>query len=280
VDIILTGIARSGTTLTCALLNKLPQTVALHEPMNPAELVGLDVHTAFLDRVAAFFAAQRASLLAAGTAVSLAREGRVPDNPFEPSADPTGLRPSTVERNDVQFGKRLAPGFRLAIKHPNCFTATLPALLTRYPCFALVRNPLAVLLSWNTIQAPVNDGHLPYAEAFDAGLAGALAAEPDRIARQFIILEWYFAQYARHLPAGHVLRYEDLVASRGRALAVIDPDAHVLDEPLESRNVSPLYGDAMVTEFAERLLACADASYLRYYPRSGVESLRHAWTGR
>jgi len=53
VDIILTGIARSGTTLTCALLNKLPQTVALHEPMNPAELVGLDVHTAFLDRVAA-----------------------------------------------------------------------------------------------------------------------------------------------------------------------------------------------------------------------------------
>ena len=40
-DIILTGIARSGTTLSCSLLNKLPQCVALHEPMNPAELVDL-----------------------------------------------------------------------------------------------------------------------------------------------------------------------------------------------------------------------------------------------
>jgi len=41
VDIILTGIARSGTTLTCFLLNKLPQAVALHEPMDPSQLVGL-----------------------------------------------------------------------------------------------------------------------------------------------------------------------------------------------------------------------------------------------
>lgn len=40
-DIILTGIARSGTTLSCSLLNKLPQCVALHEPMNPDDLVGL-----------------------------------------------------------------------------------------------------------------------------------------------------------------------------------------------------------------------------------------------
>ena len=55
-DIILTGIARSGTTLSCSLLNKLPQCVALHEPMNPAELVGLDFPDAYLARVASFFA--------------------------------------------------------------------------------------------------------------------------------------------------------------------------------------------------------------------------------
>jgi hypothetical protein len=32
-DVVLTGLPRSGTTLTCHLLNKLPDTVALHEPM-------------------------------------------------------------------------------------------------------------------------------------------------------------------------------------------------------------------------------------------------------
>lgn len=276
-DIILTGIARSGTTLTCSLLNKLPQSVALHEPMNPAELVGLDVSTEFLERVAGFFATQRASLLASGTAVSLARGGIVPDNPFEPTVAAEGLRPSTTGSESVQFGKRLGAGFRLSIKHPNCFTATLPALRTRYPCYALVRNPLAVLLSWNTIRAPVHDGRLPYAEAFDAGLAESLAAEPDRITRQLIILEWYFARYAAHLPPANVIRYEDLVASGGRALAVVDPDAAALDEPLESRNASSLYDSAMVAELAGRLLDLADPCR-GYYSRASIEALWRTWS--
>ena len=278
-DIILTGIARSGTTLTCSLLNKLPQSVALHEPMNPAELVGLDVHTEFLERVAAFFAVQRASLLASGTAVSLARDGVVPDNPFEPTVAPEGLRPSTVGSEAVRFAKRLAPGFRLSIKHPNCFTATLSALLTRYPCYALIRNPLAVLLSWNTIRAPVNDGHLPYAEAFDEGLKAALAAEPDRIARQLIILEWYFSRYATLLPSAHVIRYEELVASGGRALAVVDPDATALDEPLESRNASALYDSGLVAELAGRLLD-RDDPCRGFYSRAAIESLWRSWPVR
>ncbi len=276
VDIILTGIARSGTTLTCALLNKLPQAVALHEPMSPADLVGLAFPAAYLEEIAAFFAAQRASLLESGTAVSKARDGRVPDNPFEAATGNAGLRPSTVDDQSVRFEKRLGPGFRLVIKHPNFFTATLPTLLSRYPCYALVRNPLAALLSWHSIQAPVNDGHLPYGEAFDPDLREALAAEPDRLARQLIILRWYFSRYEAFLPPAHVIRYEDLVGSGGRALAVIDPDAADLAEPLESRNTSTLYDATLVRQLADRLLD-DDSIYRAFYPREAVESLRDAW---
>lgn len=35
-DIILTGVPRSGTTLACLLLSKLPDVVALNEPMRTA----------------------------------------------------------------------------------------------------------------------------------------------------------------------------------------------------------------------------------------------------
>ena len=69
-NVILTGIARSGTTLTCALLNKLPKCVALHEPMNPGDLVNLQFPSGYLDEVAAFFSSQRASLLSNGSAIS------------------------------------------------------------------------------------------------------------------------------------------------------------------------------------------------------------------
>ena len=36
-NIVITGPGRSGTTLTCHLLNKLPNTVALSEPINPGK---------------------------------------------------------------------------------------------------------------------------------------------------------------------------------------------------------------------------------------------------
>ena len=278
-DIILTGIARSGTTLSCSLLNKLPQCVALHEPMNPAKLVGLDFPDAYLARVASFFAEQRVSLLGSGTAVSKARDGRVPDNPFGSAPATAGLRPSTVKNQEVHFEKRLRPDFRLVVKHPNFFTATLTTLLTRYACYAIVRNPLAALLSWHSIQAPVNDGHLPYGEAFDDGLKANLAAEPDRLGRQLIILKWYYSRYATLLPRDHVIRYEELVSSGGRALAVIDPDAAALAEPLESRNTSKLYDAGLVRRLADPLLD-DESIYGGFYGRADVEQLCAAWTQR
>lgn len=276
-DIILTGIARSGTTLSCSLLNKLPQCVALHEPMHPAELVGLQFPDAYMAAIASFFATQRESLLGSGTAISKARDGRVPDNPFGFTPPVSGLRPSTVKNQEVHFEKRLRPEFRLVVKHPNFFTATLTTLLTRYPCYAIVRNPLAALLSWHSIQAPVNDGHLPFGEAFDARLKSDLAAEPDCLARQLIILRWYYSHYATLLPREHVIRYEELISSGGRALAVIDPDAASLAEPLESRNTSKLYDASLVRRLADRLLD-DDSIYGSFYGRSDIESLCAAWT--
>jgi hypothetical protein len=275
-DIILTGIARSGTTLSCALLNKLPACVALHEPMYPADLIGLSLPDAFLDAVASFFASQRASLLASGTAVSKARGGSVPDNPFAAKATAGGLRVSTVENQEVRFDKPLRPGFRLVVKHPNVFTATLAVLRNRFACFAIVRNPLAALLSWHSIQAPIHDGHLPFGEAFDAELRSSLAAEPDRLERQVAILRWYFSRYRALLPRQHVIRYEDLVASGGRALAVIDPDAASLAESLHSRNVSTLYDPSLVRRLAERLLAESDI-YDGFYEPADIAALRASW---
>lgn len=275
-DIILTGIARSGTTLSCALLNKLPQMVALHEPMNPAELVGLGYPDGYLERIGDFFTAQRASLMASGHAISKARDGKVPENPFVQTDDPAGLRRSSDGNQNVQFGKELHEGFRLVVKHPNFFTATLEALLSRYPCFAVVRNPLAALLSWHSIKAPVNQGRLHFGEAFDPELKRTLEDEPDRICRQLAILRWYFGRYRSLLPREHVILYEDLIASGGRALAVIDPDASQLEEVLESRNTSRLYDPTLVTVLADRLLA-DHTIYEDFYTPAQIAALRDSW---
>lgn len=276
-DIILTGIARSGTTLACSLLNKLPQSVALHEPMHHAPLAELSYPEGYLDGISAFFAAQRKSLLECGTAVSKGRDGQVPDNPFGSIRMESGLRQSLCRNQVIRFEKPLHAGFRLVVKHPNFFTATLDALRTRYPCYAIVRNPLGVLLSWYSVKANVNQGRIQAGEAFDADLKAALAAEPDRLARQLIILRWCYSRYATLLPRDHVIRYEEMVASGGRALKVIDPAAELLTEPLDNRNVNTLYDSELVRVLAARLLE-NEAIYAEFYSRTEVERLCAEWT--
>ena len=275
-DIILTGIARSGTTLSCAMLNELPQVVALAEPMRPDEIVALGYPDDYLMGLSRYFRKQRASLLLAGTAFSKARHGKVPENSFAQSTNQAGLRTSICEYMEIRFDKVLHKDFQLVIKHPNAFTATLPILVTRYPCFAIIRNPLAVLLSWQTIDASVNRGRIPMGEVFDSNLREALEAESDCLSRQLIILRWYFSRYASLIPEEHVIRYEDLVASGGQALSVITPAAKQIRKIITNKNKNSLYGLDLVSYLSDRLLA-DESVYSAFYTREAIEELRDEW---
>lgn len=271
-NVILTGIARSGTTLACTLLNRLPDTVALHEPMSPRILMGRSVPQGVNDAVSAFFAAQRRSLFDRREAASRTIEGRIPDDPYAADPGPNGLRSSRVDERVVRFDKPLSTEFHLIIKHPSCFTALLGTLKQRFPCHAVIRNPLAILLSWQTTEANWNDGRQPAAEAFDEDLRRRLDAEPDRLGRQLVMLSWSFGQYARHLPTERVIRYEDLVATGGRALAGVAPAADGLSESLHSRNTNPLYGEIAIESLLERLLDFPGPQW-DFYARDAVRDL-------
>ena len=41
--------------------------------------------------------------------------------------------------------------------HPAAFTAAAAALQTRYTLFAVIRHPLSVLASWQTVDLPVHE---------------------------------------------------------------------------------------------------------------------------
>lgn len=73
-----------------------------------------------------------------------------------------------------------------------------------------------------------------------------------------------------------MILYEQLVASGGRALSVIDPEAAQLNETLESRNTNRLYDPNLVNDLANRLLA-DNTIYEGYYSPAEITALRDAW---
>lgn len=272
-NIAITGPGRSGTTLTCHLLNKLPDTVALSEPIAPGRYADrLPDHEAVCDGIEEYFRAMRKMALREGVVISKHVGGVVPDNTKGKDVD--GVRRGIAQKGRIEVGKDLRPGFYLAIKQPNMFTALLPTLTKRFPCFAIIRNPLAIRASSLSIdsQKPrknpraigrYDDGFKSYSEKGKQG---------DKIDRWLRRSHYFFDRYRRELPPDHIIRYEDIVSSGGKALQVIVPAARELDEPLRSKNLNPLYDRDKIIPYGERLLE-SEGAYWDFYSRESVEEM-------
>jgi hypothetical protein len=277
-NVLLTGIPRSGTTLACELLNRLPDTVALDEPMGGRELDRLsrpatDVppdSASPCDEISGFLEEMRELITTRKVAVSKHVEGRISGGKLGDEMVGS-LRTDRERRGEVRVEKPLSRNFLLVIKHPGVFTALLETLVRRFQVYAIVRNPLAILASWQTIPFTMRDGRHPIAERIDRGLAGSLDEAHDRIDRQLTLLSWYFEKYGA-LPEDRVIRYESIVSSKGRALEAITERASTLNEDLESRNTAEIYERTTMLQLAERLLD-SNGPVWHFYTRQSVEEL-------
>ena len=269
---LLSGIPRGGTSLCCRLAGELPNVVALSEPMNGPALAQPHDAAAAVASIAAFAAAARARILAERRAPTVHVAGRLHDDMVQPPAKAAALRQRQSQRGDIPIDKPLTADFTLFIKQNALFAALLPALRPRFPCLALVRNPVAVLASWQTVRLPVQRGRLPAGERFDAALGAALDAEPNVLQRQILILDWFFAQYRAHLPAAAILRYEDVVATGGQALfrQLGTPGPR---RPLAARTppVCPKQVAAIVTA-----LSASDGAWRHFYRPDDVQATADA----
>lgn len=274
-DVLISGTPRSGTTLTCHLLNKVDDTVALHEPMRGKEWKEM-THDEVAGRVAEFCAEQRRSLHETGEAISKNVDGKVPDNPHRADTDEDDkrVRKSKDSRSKIKFDKPLSQGFTLVLKHNAGFTAVLDGLVKEFRVYAVLRNPLAVVSSWNT-NFGANRGRIPAAERVDPELREALDSLPDPLDRQLHILDWFYERCQRFIPEENFIRYEDVVATGGGVLEKITPRAGLLSEPLESRNSSGSY-DSELEERIGRKLLKSDGAYWRWYSRESVEEVLNA----
>jgi len=272
-NVLITGTPRSGTTLLCSLLNKLPDTVALHEPMNVWEFPKCPDAAAIADVIERFCNDTRKSLLEKGIAVSKHVGGLIPDNVAADQVNRSGTRLRHTEHGPVRIEKPLSENFALAIKHPVAFTALLGTLKDRFECVAIIRNPLSMLASWNSLAwLNVRNGHAPIGEKLDAQLQQELAAESDVFERQIHILEWFYKRFRQFLPDNAILKYEELITSGGQQLANFFPQASSLHERLVSKNVNKFYDRPLMQELGEKLLR-REGVIWDFYAKRDVEKL-------
>jgi hypothetical protein len=245
--LLIAGLPRGGTTMVCELLNQLPDVCALDEPMDVISMIRaagtLPDAESVHGEIERFAIDQRRSILERGVALTKHVDGRVIGAKVSDRRDSDGYgqRVRLAKIGEIPVTPPSVHDFTLAIKHPVAFTALLPILLERFEVFAIVRNPLAVLASWESVPMAVRDGRLGLPSSIAPLIAARLDAIDDRLERQLALLQWFYESFAQALPRRSVIRYEDLILSGGTALQPISPSAIGLDVALESRNAAPVY---------------------------------------
>jgi hypothetical protein len=267
-DVLLTGLPRSGTTLICWLLNKLPNVVALHEPLqlrsHPETMSVPSILNEFIRET-------RAQLIREGTAPSHATQGSIESNPISTPTESGQSRIVVHSHQIVFFGKPKTADFQLAIKHNAPFTALIEGLCTIYPMGAIIRNPLALLCSWQTVPLPIREGRLPMAERYDKDLSKKLDSLKHALDRQLLILDWCFDKY-RQLSDANIFRYEDIITTGGGTLSRLFPSAKGLKEELITRNRNTIYPLQSSARLAETLLNTS-GSWRAFYTEQDIFSL-------
>jgi hypothetical protein len=211
---LITGIPRSGTTLCCKLLNQRADVVALHEPINPGDMpltfTRSDAVHSIVEQIAHFDRAIKQGLpFTHGD-----KGGLAIDNPIG-DATKGGVRQVVAKRGQIQLPAREKNSYELIIKQNALFTALMPILVSQFQMVCIVRNPIDVLLSWLTVDLPINRGHIPAGERFDVKLKSSLVGL-NRLHRQLVIYQWFMTTF---LDSGlPIVRYEDVIQSNGNRL--------------------------------------------------------------
>src|SRR5215210_222595 len=117
-DVVLTGLPRSGTTLACLLLNKLPDTVALSEPFNPGMFAEVSSEEDACDIIERFYRRMRRKVRTQGVAISRHGGGEVTDNLFGHAKSDSGKRQQRASKGKISIDKALTRDFLLVIKTP------------------------------------------------------------------------------------------------------------------------------------------------------------------
>ena len=176
----------------------------------------------------------------------------------------------------IKIDKPISANFKLFIKHNALFTSLADELVKDFHIYAIIRNPLATLASWQTVSLPINNGYIPMGEKFDPILRDELKVINLRLDRQIHILRWFYSRLKTSLKIPNIIRYEDIIATRGEIVSRLcgrrDNLASNLKKNLSDQNANLIYKKTDIELLLSRLIRASQV-FAPFYKVDELESL-------
>jgi len=250
-EYIVTGIPRSGTSLVLSLLESNKNVLCFSEPPWIKSIRDAsDSGTQLIKSLKQKLVSLRNDIAQGNSIEMVYQEGRnnSPDNYFKRES---GTIKKNRKNHRVILDKHHSKSC-FVIKANAIFTATLDDFIRdNWHIVPVVRDPLFVLMSWNTVPIASSKGKVKVVEKFSKTLK-EIGQQTPLIKRQVLLLDWYFKQYER-FGKEHVLYYEDLIKNPDYEINKFFPNKQSKINILTSKNTNNRYTNEPVDFYKKAL---------------------------
>lgn len=254
-DIIITGLPRAGTTLLAAMVDEMPDSVCLNEPLWQYEWAKKHAHLgpeSFAGWLKEDMAGQRKMLLAGEPIMDRRRkDGKAVTNYFredheqKEAINRVGMVPFT--RDD------LSVNFTLAAKHNILYLSALEEIAKQkaFKIIAIIRHPLGVISSWQTTPIPISRGELPAAMIYWQQMRKLVATPMELLEKQVRMYDLMCAKLYALREQISIIKYEDLIEKPSLFFEYISKPAPLDKMQLQARN--PQFYDTDIDAISKTL---------------------------
>lgn len=271
-NILITGIPRSGTTLFCSLLNATKECIVLPEPIWIRELrkKAKNCPHSFLSQLNNKISQIRTDV-SEGKKIEVLIDKRNKALPKNFFIRKEGGKICSIKKNALVSIPAELFDRPVCIKSNTFFTAILDNLASskQYEIVAIVRNPIAVIKSWRSLNIPVSRGELKIAEIYSDKVKKTSLTK-DLLKKQVKNLDWFYAQYFIHKGNITVVRYEDLIESPSKMVSKVIQNKTPVPSNLISMNNSSHYNHSETAEIENCVNEHAQF-YKHFYPQLSVK---------
>ncbi len=265
--LLVTGIPRSGTSLISNILSKNPRAISFSEPrfiknIKAAAHVADDV---------TFHLEQSIKNIRENIKVGRSVEFRVHKNPNQ-NLDNYFTRRQEAGKEVViknsSYRRITLPKTRhsdlIVIKNNLLLTACIQSLIKRFQMLVVVRDPVATLSSWNSLDIPVSRGKVKSGFKYCQTLQKMVNSN-DLLERQIQIFDWFCYQYRQLEKQVTLVKYEELVKYPNNQLSkYLDYDTKITG--LKNMNDSAYYPSGLKNKIIDKIGQLKPENLLHYYP--------------
>lgn len=266
-NVLLTGIPRSGSTLALKLISDKKRVIGFDEPVWLKEVRKLPDAQQVPDNLLKKIQNLRGQVKKGFPVNMNFGKGtlELADNHFDRLNN--GLV-KTKESRDVILDVSTYDQIWV-LKSNIFFTALLKQLIDSgyFKLVVTIRDPLAVIKSWRSLNFSLSHGRSMIAEKYDSS-SKIFVDTDDVLIKQVLLLDWMFKKYLDNYKDIHIFKYEDIVNNPSIIQQNLGFGSVKQYTQLNSRNNNHFYDHSETNEIKTCLLKYGQY-YKNFYPEVG-----------